>query len=38
MSFPGLTDAGFSRISVDFHRGAFRLGALREKAATAAHA
>jgi len=30
-AFARLTRAGFSRISVDFRRGAFRLGALREK-------
>jgi ubiquinone/menaquinone biosynthesis C-methylase UbiE len=29
-AFARLTRAGFSRISVDFRRGAFRLGALRE--------
>src|SRR5271157_5085852 len=30
-AFARLTRAGFSRISVDFRRGAFRIGALREK-------
>jgi ubiquinone/menaquinone biosynthesis C-methylase UbiE len=29
-AFARLTSAGFSRISVDFRRGAFRLGAMRE--------
>jgi len=34
-AFARLTRAGFSCISVDFRRGAFRLGAVREKEASA---